>query len=494
MKTELSTENLVERLKDKDYFIVDSNTKEEWVVFTVNGEKNTAKVNSSIYRNRIQHMYYSEYQRPLPKGVLEEIIAILAAYTKFEAEQKQLFLRVGEIGESFFYDLCNEFGDVVEISNVIKIKPTRKIIFKKFEEQKKQIISDKGKKLSGICKYINIAPSEQLLFVVYIVSCFIPNIQHPILLLHGESGNGKSTISTMIKELVDPSKNALTKTSSSEADLYLSIERNWLTVFDNESKLSSKMSDNLCRVVTGIAISRRKLYTDNDAVSTNVKQCIILNGIENIATKEDLLNRSLIFEVIRKKESEVVPFGDLMREFEHSKPEFLREIFNVLLKAKGIYTELTDFKCTSRMAEFEKWGFAIGQVISGDGELFLKQYRANTLKQENEAIASNTLVSAIEIILNGSEKGFIELRPSDLLHKIQQIAYKEGLSIQSDTMPKDAVSVTKKLKAYKTLLQKIGIEFKHNGHTREGSQITLRKRKGLSQPSQDNAFDMGGGY
>jgi len=476
MKMKSSTE-LVQILKDEDDFIVDSNTKEEWAVFTVNDKKHTAKVNSSTYKERIQYMYYSEQQQPLPKGTLEEIVTTLAAHTKYETEQKQLFLRVGESEGRFFYDLCDESGNVVEISSVLKIKPTKEIIFKKFEEQKKQIISNKSKKLSEIFKYINIASSEQLLLAVYIVSCFIPNIQHPILLLYGESGNGKSTISTIIKELVDPSKNSLTKISSSESDLYLSIERNWLTVFDNESSLNSKMSDNLCRAVTGIAISRRKLYTDNDTVSNNVKQCIILNGIENIATKEDLLNRSLIFEVLRKKDSEVVPFRDLMEEFENFKPEFLRKIFEVLLKAKSIYAELTDFKCTSRMAEFEKWGFAIGQAINGNGELFLKQYMANMLKQENEAIASNTLVSAIETILNASENGFIELRPSDLLVRIRQIAHKEGLNIHSDTMPKDAASVTKKIKAYKTLLNKIGIEFEHNGHNRKGSQIQLRKNK-----------------
>ena len=47
---------------------------------------------------------------------------------------------------------------------------------------------------------------DRLLLMVYIVSLFIPDIPHVMLVLHGEKGSAKSTLQTLIKMLVDPAK------------------------------------------------------------------------------------------------------------------------------------------------------------------------------------------------------------------------------------------------------------------------------------------------
>ena len=47
---------------------------------------------------------------------------------------------------------------------------------------------------------------DKILLRVYIVSLFIPEIQHVILQICGEKGGAKSMLQTMIKDLVDPAK------------------------------------------------------------------------------------------------------------------------------------------------------------------------------------------------------------------------------------------------------------------------------------------------
>ena len=46
---------------------------------------------------------------------------------------------------------------------------------------------------------------NKLLLKCYIISLFIPSIAKPILMLHGEQGNAKTTLQELIKMLVDPS-------------------------------------------------------------------------------------------------------------------------------------------------------------------------------------------------------------------------------------------------------------------------------------------------
>ncbi|MBK6756732.1 MAG: hypothetical protein IPG70_03445 [Moraxellaceae bacterium] len=58
---------------------------------------------------------------------------------------------------------------------------------------------------------------------------------------------------------------------------------------DNLSGLSKDFSDVVCQIATGASSSKRKLYTDNDVETYEIARPIILNGIDDIASRGDLL-------------------------------------------------------------------------------------------------------------------------------------------------------------------------------------------------------------
>jgi hypothetical protein len=49
-------------------------------------------------------------------------------------------------------------------------------------------------------------PKDQLLFKTYLITLFIPDIQHVILLLKCVKGAAKSILETMVKRIIDPSQ------------------------------------------------------------------------------------------------------------------------------------------------------------------------------------------------------------------------------------------------------------------------------------------------
>src|SRR5262249_8188354 len=134
---------------------------------------------------------------------------------------------------------------------------------------------------------------------------------YPILILEGEAGSAKSTPPPLLRALVGPSTSPLRAISRDERDLMISPPKTWLLNFHNLSPPSSAFSGAPCRPATGRGPSTRELYTDSDEVIFDAKRPVILNGIENLASRADLADRSLVVtlnaiaEERRRRESEL---------------------------------------------------------------------------------------------------------------------------------------------------------------------------------------------
>src|SRR5262249_40584927 len=90
---------------------------------------------------------------------------------------------------------------------------------------------------------------------------------------------------------------AMRSPSKEERDLLVQAACNRCVALDNLSSLPLSLSNGLCRLSTGGAHSARELYTDREEISIAVKRPVILNGIENVATRPDLAERVLQIEL-----------------------------------------------------------------------------------------------------------------------------------------------------------------------------------------------------
>lgn len=153
-------------------------------------------------------------------------------------------------------------------------------------------------------------------------------------------------------------------------------------------------------MVTGEGFSKRQLFSDDDDVIYNFKRCIALNGVNVVATKTDLLDRCLLFELERisteTRKEELV----FWKSFEKDKPSILGGIFDILSKALGLYPSIKLNKL-HRMADFTHWGFAIAEAMGeGLGEQFLNEYGQNIQQQNDEVLNSNPLAMMIVSFMN----------------------------------------------------------------------------------------------
>ncbi|MCY0903250.1 MAG: hypothetical protein OWU32_13900 [Firmicutes bacterium] len=87
------------------------------------------------------------------------------------------------------------------------------------------------------------------------------------------------------------------------SDLALSLAGNYMPSYDNLDTLSADKSDLLCVAATGGGFSKRTLYTDEDETILFFQRCVTLNGINVVATRPDLLDRSIVRSFDRSNSS-----------------------------------------------------------------------------------------------------------------------------------------------------------------------------------------------
>ena len=116
-----------------------------------------------------------------------------------------------------------------------------------------------------------------------------------ICIINSTHGSGKSTLTKLIKKLLDPTLSENTLIPSNVEELKNHCANNTVVCFDNTRPLKDNESDILCAAVTGSTVAKRKLYSTSDEVLLFLKNIVILNGIDIVPKRADFVERSLMF-------------------------------------------------------------------------------------------------------------------------------------------------------------------------------------------------------
>lgn len=322
--------------------------------------------------------------------------------------------------------------------------------------------------------FVNLSgTAEKYLLAVYLVACLVPGIPHPVPVFHGEKGAAKSTALRVLRRLVDPAAQELLTMPHDRNELALTLSTNYLPAFDNLDGLHPWQSDMLCCAVTGGGISKRELYTDSDEVILSFLRCPALNGINCAATRPDLLDRSIIFELERIPPESRKEEAEFWRGFEEARPAIVGGMFDALSGAMRIYPEVR-LTGLPRMADFCRWGYAVAEALGIGGEIFLRAYLENIGKANEEAITGNPVAAAIVALMQGLP--YWEGTAGALLEALEKVAETEKINTRAKSWPKAANSLSRRLVQVKSNLADAGIEMVdgHDAHAKH-KIIVLRK-------------------
>lgn len=398
-----------------------------------------------------------EGEGKVPSGeAVRSATEFLSARAIFGSPEFYLHNRVARFEGDIWVDLSDSDRRAVKISPRGWEIVSPPILFRRYAHQKPQVTPERGGDLHSLLGFLNVmSRSQQLLFLVHLVSCFIPDIPHPIFLPHGPQGSGKSSFLRTVRAITDPSLTPLLSLPKGAKQMVQQLEHHWTPMYDNLSSISKEQSDLLCRAVTGEGSSTRMLWTDDEDLIRTYRRCISINGINIVAEQPDLLDRSILYGLDRIGDKDRRTETDLLQRFERVKPEVLGAVFDAVARAQAIYPSIgKESLPLPRMADFALWGCAIAEALGHEKQEFLDAYNRNIQAQHLEALHSDPVGA---VLLD-----FMELRefwkgsPTELFIQLDEIARSQRISTSSHGWPKRPHALSRRLNNLATNLKAVG--------------------------------------
>jgi len=426
-----------------------------------------AKIDNRIISTRdrnfkrwLAQKYFKEFEKTINTEAFNSALNVIEAKAVFDGRQYTLHNRVCWHDGAIWYDLAD--GRAVKITqNGWEIIDNPPILFRRYTHQRLVKLTEpfngNKKDVERILKYVNIKEKDdQILFLVTLISYFIPDIPHPCFILHGDKGAAKTTTLKVCKEIVDPSVVRILSFPKDHTELVQQLDHHYYVPYDNISSLSEWQSDTLCRAITGEGFTKRELYTNDSDVIYAFQRCIGLNGVNVVANKPDLLDRSILIQLNRIPTTERKPEQNLWAEFERDKEAIIKGIFSVLSEAVAIKPNIK-LSRYFRMADYTVWGCAIAEALGHSKEVFLNAYYGN-IQTQNKKVIEGNVVGLLILKLMEMEEEWTGT-PTELLQKLTDIAEEQGINTNTRGFPKVAHVLTRRLNELKTNLLEVGIEY-----------------------------------
>jgi hypothetical protein len=143
---------------------------------------------------------------------------------------------------------------------------------------------------------------------------------------------------------------------------------------DNLSHLPDWLSDALCRLATGSGFATRELYTDADETIFAAQRPIVLNGIEEVATRGDLLDRAITLYLPTIPEEQRQDEKVFWEAFEQARPQILGVLLDIVSAALQ-HLPTTTLSSKPRMADFALWSCAAAAACGWSAHDFVDAYQ-----------------------------------------------------------------------------------------------------------------------
>jgi energy-coupling factor transporter ATP-binding protein EcfA2 len=439
-------------------------------------------------------LLYEKASRVVSTDKISEALTVLRAIARHDSIEIETHVRVAEHGRAIYLDLCDKEWRQTEITatgwRVIGSaeSPVRFVRAKGMLAIPAPV---RGGSLSELRDLLNLPEDDAEnwpLILGWLVAalkpCNVEAFDYPLLAVHGEQGSGKSTAQRILRDLVDPNKATLRAAPRNEQDLVIAAAHGRVISCDNLTSISENLSNGLCRMSTGGGFATRELFTDDGEVIFDAQRPVVLNGISEVVTKSDLLDRALLTNL------PVIPAARrwrkriLQRKFADARPRILGALLDAVSVGLERMADGFDMQEWPRMADFAEWVMACEKGLGLAEGAFIAAYRRNVGRANNLAIDASIVAQAIIKFVDEAEGNCFQGTVGELLQALNE---KTEISLAPPKAKSDWPATPEKLRAeLKKLapnLRRERIEVVWGDRTRRGRQLTLG-RQVRGQPSQ----------
>ncbi len=312
-----------------------------------------APVDSRAFKTAMLGRYYQAYESAPNDELLRTAVRTLQARAIYEGEEHSVALRVAALDGCNYLDLATPDGAVVKITpgvwEIIEKSPVR---FWRSPSMHPLPTPKRGGDITALARLLNVSSKHDFILAVMWAMAALSEGPYPIAAFTGEQGTAKFSSTRILRRIIDPNKALLRSAPGDERDLMVMSKNSHVQTFDNLSGLAAWLSDALAKLATGGGFSYRSLYSNDEEFIFEGRRPIIMNGIEDFATRGDLVDRCLFLRVAPIPEDKRKTERELAKEIDKE----IGGILGALLDAAA-YGLAHPVNLTSkpRMADFAQW-------------------------------------------------------------------------------------------------------------------------------------------
>lgn len=374
----------------------------------------------------LRHRFFETHGRPARASDVSDVVGTLIGRARFEGPRRGVYTRVAEHEGNICVDLGREDTRAVEITpdnwRVVERPPVLFATGEALAPLPEPAKDATPRDLEALTDLLGLPAPDAFLATAWLLGCLQPGRPFALLLLIGPAGSGKSTRTRLLRMMVDPAGADGTLVASPPRegrDLFAAASSTHVLALDNVSSVPQWLSDLLSSIATGSGQATRRLYTDSELAVVQVRQPVLMNGIDVVGLGEDLMDRALVLNCPPVEGAQTEE--QLWRKAREAAPRILGALLDaavVALKNRASVTIPPGKR--PRMLDFATWTKAaepaLHQVPAWRGLDFLKLYAANRRQASSELLEADP-VGALIVKLAGERRW--EGSASELLQALE---------------------------------------------------------------------------
>lgn len=459
-----------------------------YATIPVGDHRETHRLRTKGFRQWLARRFHEEHGKAPGSQAMQDALVVLEGQALFDGPKHPVYVRLAEHEGTIYLDLADAEWRAVAIDGggwrILNDPPVK---FRRAAGMLPLPVPEPGGSLDDLRALLNIGDEDWYLVISWLVQALRPTGPYPVLVVNGEQGSAKTTLTRILKALVDPNMAPVRSEPREVRDLMIAASNGWVLGFDNLSRVGGWFSDALCRLSTGGGFSTRALYANDEEQLFDAQRPVILNGITDLATRPDLLDRALLLNLPSIPEARRRPEAEVWADFQRRAPGILGALLDAVSAALANIS-VTQLDRLPRMADFALWVAAAEAALGWEMGTFLEVYSEN--RQFADAIARDADPVADALLGYLDEVEFWSGTATELLAALNELQGEEKRKPleRAKVWPTTPHALSGALRRLAPVLQRSGVVVLFNREAGSGRRIIQLEREGkpASQLSQSS--------
>lgn len=273
-------------------------------------------------------------------------------------------------------------------------------------------------------------PKEQTrTLLIWLFAVAFPDLMptKPILIAEGAPGSGKTLCFQAIEAMVHGSTQLLSVSKHGERDFWVTLLRNPLSILDNADEFIDWLPDALCAYATGAGRVERELHTNTGEVRIRPRAFLAVPSKDPKSfRREDVADRSIVLRMEKRPKDRQGAADDILRRISDERALIYGEYLYYLNRIVAALHRQRTYQLSHRMADFEKFAFAVGEAFNWPLEHVRNVMDAVQRERTAFAAENDIIVELLDVWVERDGNDQREVAARDLFHELRIMAELDG--------------------------------------------------------------------